>query len=252
MPFTITSNNGVITFTIKRPEVRNAVNHEVISGLEQFISLIESDRSVRWGVITSEGGKAFCSGGDLGEFHALETSAQALPMLSRMTELLYRLATLSAPTIALMDGTAVGGGCEIAAACDYRVMKSEAKAGFIQGTLAITTGWGGASLLYEKEFGHSRVLQLLTESRLHTAEELAEWGWITSTYSGNKQDALDRFLTKFAHIESSVLQAYKTVAITKWKQSDLKSRMLEESKQCSILWESPAHHEAVRQFRSRA
>ncbi|MBD7907226.1 enoyl-CoA hydratase/isomerase family protein [Sporosarcina gallistercoris] len=251
MPFNITSVNGVVTFTINRPEVRNAVNHEVIEGLEQFINLIESDRSVRWGIIASEGGRAFCSGGDLGEFHALETSAQALPMLSRMTELLYRLATLPAPTIALMDGAAVGGGCEIAAACDYRLMQSGAKAGFVQGTLAITTGWGGASLLYEKEFGHSQVIQLLTESRVHTAEELVEWGWITDTYSGDKQVALDRFLAKFAHIESSVLQAYKTVAIRKWKQSDLKSRMMDECKHCSILWESHAHHEAVRRFRDR-
>ncbi|WP_025785163.1 enoyl-CoA hydratase/isomerase family protein [Sporosarcina sp. D27] len=251
MSVNITSDRGIVTFTITRPEVRNAVNHEVMDGLEQFIDFVEQDGDVEWGVITSEGGKAFCSGGDLGEFHSLETSAQALPMLSRMTELLYRLATLPIPVIALMDGTAVGGGCEIAAACDYRLMKSGAKAGFIQGTLAITTGWGGASLLYEKESGHSEVLQLLTEARVHTAEELLEWGWITDTYSGDKQVALDKFTAKFDHIESSVLKAYKAIAIRKWEQSDLKSRMIDECKRCSILWESEAHHAAVHQFRSR-
>lgn len=252
MPFNITSVQGVVTFSITRPEVRNAVNHEVMEGLERFINLIESDRTVRWGVITSEGGKAFCSGGDLEEFHTLETSAQAFPMLSRMTELLYRLATLPAPTIALMDGAAVGGGCEIAAACDYRLMQSGAKAGFIQGTLAITTGWGGASLLYEKESGHSKVLHLLTESRVHTAERLAEWGWITDIFSGDKQVALEQFVAKFAHIEPSVMQAYKMVAIRKWKQSGLKGRMMDECNQCSILWESHAHHEAVQRFRNRS
>lgn len=251
MSFNITSDQGVVTFTITRPKVRNAVNYEVIEGLEQFITRIEQNKSVKWGVITSAGGKAFCSGGDLGEFHALETSAQALPMLSRMTELLYRLATLPVPTLALMDGAAVGGGCEIAAACDYRLMKSGVKAGFIQGTLAITTGWGGASLLYEKESGHSHVLQLLTRAQLHTAEALVEWGWITELYGDDKQAALDQFIAKFANIESDVLRAYKAVAVRKWEQSDLKSRMMEECNQCSILWESEAHHAAVRQFRNR-
>ncbi|VDG97397.1 Probable enoyl-CoA hydratase echA8 [Lysinibacillus sphaericus] len=251
MSVNITSDKGIVTFTITRPEVRNAVNHEVMDGLEQFIEFVEKDGDVKWGVVTSEGGKAFCSGGDLGEFHSLETSTQALPMLSRMTELLYRLATLPIPVIALMDGAAVGGGCEIASACDYRLMKSGAKAGFIQGTLAITTGWGGASLLYEKEPGHSDMLQLLTEARVHTAEDLAERGWITELYTGDKQVALDRFTSKFEHIHSSVMRAYKAIAIRKWEQSDLKNRMIEECKQCSILWESRAHHEAVHQFRSR-
>ncbi len=251
MSYTITAQQEIVTFTITRPEVRNAVNHKVMDGLERFICQLERDRSVKWGVITSEGGEAFCSGGDLGEFHALATSEQALPMLLRMTGLLYRLATLPIPIIALMDGVAVGGGCEIAAACDYRLMKSSGKAGFIQGTLAITAGWGGASLLYEKESNHGRVLQLLTEARVHKAEDLAEWGWITELYSGDKQQALECFTEKTAHIDPSVLQAYKSIAIRKWKQSKLKERMMEECKQCAVLWESDAHHAAVERFRSQ-
>lgn len=251
MSYNITTEEGIATFTITRPEVRNAVNHDVIEGLERFITLIEQDNSVKWGVITSEGGKAFCSGGDLEEFHALETSEQALPMLTRMTKLLYRIATLPVPTLALIDGAAVGGGCEIATACDYRLMKSDAKAGFIQGTLNITTGWGGASLLYEKVPGHSEILRLLTEARVHTAEELLKWGWITETYSVDKQVALIRFTAKFDYIEPAVLRAYKAIAIRKWEQSNLESRMIEECQRCSILWESEAHHTAVRQFRSR-
>ncbi|WP_432354873.1 enoyl-CoA hydratase/isomerase family protein [Sporosarcina sp. A2] len=251
MSYTITSDPEIVTFTITRPEVRNAVNHHVMDGLEEFISQIEQNHSIKWGVITSEGGKAFCSGGDLGEFHTLETTAQALPMLSRMTELLYRLATLPVPVVALMDGAAVGGGCEIASACDYRLMKSGAKAGFIQGTLAITTGWGGASLLYEKEGDHNKVLQLLSEARVYSADALLEWGWITDTFMGEKQVALDRFTTKFSHIESSVLRAYKAIAIRKWEQTDLRNRMIQECQHCAILWESEEHHQAVRQFRNR-
>ena len=249
MSFTIHSNDGMLFFTITRPEVRNAVNYEVMQGLEQFIDQIEQSSHVKWAVITSVGERAFCSGGDLGEFHALQTEAEAYPMLSRMTELLYRLVTLPVPVIALMDGAAVGGGCEIAAACDIRVMKATAKAGFVQGTLAITTGWGGASLLYEKEQGHSRVFQLLAGAQVQSAEKLHEWGWITETYSSDKVEALNRFTSNYDHIEPAVLQAYKAVAIRKWTQSNLKQRMLDEAKRCSVLWESEAHHAAVQRFR---
>ncbi|MDW0109325.1 enoyl-CoA hydratase/isomerase family protein [Sporosarcina aquimarina] len=252
MSYSITKEINKITFTISRPEVRNAVNYEVMDGLEQFIDQLERDTSLKWGIITSEGGKAFCSGGDLGEFHALETSAEALPMLSRMTKLLYRLAASPISTIALMDGTAVGGGCEIAAACDYRLMKTGAKAGFIQGTLAITTGWGGASLLYEKEQLHSRVLRFLTEARVHDSQSLYEWGWLTDVYSESKEDALAKFIANSEHVDAAVLQAYKSIAIRKWEKTGLKERMLAECKQCSTLWESDAHHAAVAKFRSRA
>lgn len=251
MSYSITKEIDRITFTITRPEVRNAVNYEVMEGFEQFIDQLEHEPSLKWGIITSEGGKAFCSGGDLGEFHALETAEEALPMLTRMTELLYRLATLPIPTIALMDGAAVGGGCEIAAACDYRLMKTGAKAGFIQGTLAITTGWGGASLLYEKERSHSKVLRFLTEARVHDSQSLYEWEWLTNVYSESKEEALLEFIAKSEHVDAAVLQAYKSISIRKWEKTGLKERMLAECKQCSTLWESDAHHAAVAKFRSR-
>ncbi|GKV67703.1 hypothetical protein NCCP2716_02010 [Sporosarcina sp. NCCP-2716] len=251
MAYTLTENDGVLTFSIDRPEVRNAVNHDVMDGLERFIGKLEEDPDVKWGVITSEGGKAFCSGGDLEEFHSFRTAEDARPMLTRMTRLLYRLAGVHVPVVALMDGAAVGGGCELAAACDFRLMRSDAKAGFIQGTLAITTGWGGASLLYEKDGNHSRTLQLLMGAGVHTAETLEGLGWVTEVYSGSKEAALDRFLKQYAAIAPGVLRAYKAVAVRKFESADLQGRMLAESEQCAVLWESEAHHEAVRRFREK-
>ena len=251
MSFEITSNADILTFTLTRPEVRNAVNYEVMDGLEQFLQELERKETVKWGVITSVGGKAFCSGGDLGEFHTLKSTEEAYPMLSRMTRLLYRIATSPVQIIALMDGAAVGGGCEIAAACDVRLMKSSAKAGFIQGTLAITTGWGGASLLYEKEGNQQEVLPFLMEANVHSAQSLAEWGWVSAVYEEDKIEALEHFVAKFERIEPSVLRAYKAVAIRKWEQTNLQERMLQEAKQCSILWAADAHHAAVDRFRTK-
>ena len=247
----IAIENGIATFTIDRPEMRNAINYAVMDGLEQFLNQIENNEDVAYAVITGAGDRAFCSGGDLSEFHALRTADEAYPMLSKMAGLLYRVATLPMPVIALVNGAAVGGGCEIATACDYRVMSSTAKAGFIQGTLAITTGWGGATLLFEKDGKHDRVLRLLSEAEVHTADQMLEAGWATEIYEGTAEEGLQRFLAKMSAHHSSVHRAYKTIAIRKWTADFIRDRMIEESRQCSILWGSDAHHEAVAQFLSK-
>lgn len=251
MSYTIAIENGIATFTIDRPEMRNAINYTVMDGLEQFLNRIENNEDVAYAVITGSGDRAFCSGGDLSEFHTLRTADEAYPMLSRMSGLLYRVATLPMPVIALVNGAAVGGGCEIATACDYRVMSSTAKAGFIQGTLAITTGWGGATLLFEKDGKHDRVLRLLSEAGVHTADQMLEAGWATEIYEGTAEKGLQRFLAKMSAHHPAVHRAYKTIAIRKWTADFIRDRMIEESRQCSILWGSDAHHEEVAQFLSK-
>ncbi|WP_342509259.1 enoyl-CoA hydratase/isomerase family protein [Sporosarcina sp. FSL K6-2383] len=248
MPYKIEIEKGIATFTINRPEMRNAVNADVMTGLEQFLNQIEDNLDIAYAVITGAGDRAFCSGGDLAEFHGFRTADEAFPMLSKMAGLLYRVATLPMPVIAVVNGAAVGGGCEIATACDYRLVSSSTKAGFIQGTLAITTGWGGATLLFEKDGKHDRVFRLLSEAEVHTADQLLAAGWATELYEGDAEEGLKHFLTKMLTIHPSVHRAYKTIAIRKWTADFMRDRMLEEARQCSLLWESEAHHKAVEQF----
>lgn len=240
--------DGIATFTINRPEKMNAINDSVMNGLEAFLNQIESDTAIEYVVITGSGERAFCAGGDLAEFHGLKTTEQALPMLTKMAGLLYRVATLPMPTIALVNGVAVGGGCEIATACDYRLLSENAKAGFIQGKLAITTGWGGATLLFERDGKHDRVFSFLSEAEVHSAEKLKEMQWATDLYEGSAQHGLETFLLKMKQIHPSVHRAYKTIAIRKWTADFMRDRMLEESKECARLWEQQPHHDAVERF----
>ncbi|MDS9470483.1 enoyl-CoA hydratase/isomerase family protein [Sporosarcina pasteurii] len=248
MAYQIELNNGIAKFIIDRPERRNAINTEVVNGLENFLDRVEGNSDISYVVVTGVGEEAFCSGGDLSEYQTLWTAEDAFPMLSRMAHVLFRLATLPMPVIALVNGTAVGGGCELAMACDYRVVSKKAKAGFIQGTLAITTGWGGATLLFEKDGKHDRVFKLLSEARLHSAEEMLQVEWATALFEGSAEEGLQQFLEKMSTIHPSVHRAYKKVAIRKWTADFLRDRMQEEARQCSVLWESDAHHEAVARF----
>lgn len=248
MDYIVSIENTIATFTINRPEKRNAINTNVMNGLELFFEKVEQDSTIAFAVITGAGEEAFCSGGDLEEFQGLRTASQAFPMLSRMADILYKLATLPVPVIALVNGVAVGGGCEVAIACDYRVMSSKAKAGFIQGTLAITTGWGGATLLFEKDGKHDRVFRLLSEATVHSAEDLFAIEWASELYEGTGEQGLAKFLTKMQRVHPSVHRTYKKVAIRKWTADFMRDRMVEEARQCSLLWEAEAHHEAVNRF----
>lgn len=249
MAYLIDKKEGILTFTINREEKRNAVNNEVMDGLKEVISYIKNNHDVRFLVITGAGDKSFCSGGDLSEFHSLHTEEEAYTMLSKMGNILYDLATLPVPTIALINGAAVGGGCEIATACDFRLMASHAKAGFIQGTLAITSGWGGGTYLFERGIRHDLALKMLVDAKPYDAQTLYEMGWAMRVYfEGSKEEALTDFIEHMRKIHPSVHQAYKEIELRKWKERNMYERVMEEVRTCAKLWESEAHHDAVNSF----
>ncbi|WP_026581520.1 enoyl-CoA hydratase/isomerase family protein [Bacillus sp. J33] len=241
--------DGLLVFTINRPEKRNAISYEVMDGLEEVLERA-GRKSYKALAITGAGNQSFCSGGDLSSFHRLKTEEEAFEMLSRMAELLKKLLFLPKPTLAILNGTAVGGGCELAAACDYRIAKAGARAGFIQGTLAITTGWGGGTMLMEKMIP-GNAMKMLTEAAVYTAEELEGMGFIQAIYAGESIEAARRFLQKMLLMESDVLMAYKDILIRKWKMNNIEGRIDKEVRQCAILWEGEAHHNQVDRFMNK-
>jgi len=247
MDYTIEKREqGYLLFTFRRAGKRNAINYEIMKGFKEAISLAE-DPEIKALVITGEGEKAFCSGGDLSVFHMLETKEEAYPMLTKMAEILYSLLTLSKPTVALLNGLAVGGGCEIAIACDFRLARNGIKAGFVQGKQAITTGWGGGAILAEKLTGY-QAMKLLMEAETYSAEELKELGFIDSLYENQPLEACDKFLANLLSMDQFVLQSYKNVWIRKWQETKLRERIEKEVQNCAGLWESEAHHEHVKKF----
>ncbi|MGJ7910572.1 enoyl-CoA hydratase/isomerase family protein [Neobacillus sp. LXY-1] len=241
--------NGVLLFTIAREEKRNAINYEVMEGLSQAIKLAE-ESGAKALIITGEGNRAFCSGGDLSVFHSLHTKEEAYAMLSKMSKILYSLLVLPIPTVALLNGPAIGGGCELAIACDYRLAKKGVKVGFVQGKQAITTGWGGGTILSEK-LPQPMAMKLLMEAEPKRVEDLEKIGYIDQTFEGDPNLASDVFLENILLKEVSVLQAYKKIWIRKWEAQNLLRRMEEEVKTCSVLWESDVHHEYVNKFMNK-
>lgn len=252
MSYLFEDHQGVLRFTINRPHKHNAINGEVMKGLKEAIFYARNTATSKMFVITGAGEKSFCSGGDLSEFHSLRTEQEAHEMLSEMGSILYDLATLPMPTIALVNGTAVGGGCEIATACDFRLMKNTAKAGFIQGSLAIITGWGGSTYLFERGLKQDDALKMLLEAKPYPADYLKFNGWATELYEDDHELALERFIQNLLAVHPSVHQTYKKVLLAKWNETNVHQRVLNEIRQCAILWEQDAHHEAVARFLNKS
>jgi enoyl-CoA hydratase len=242
--------DGLLQFTINRPEVRNAINYEVMEGLRKAIGLA-GRKDVKALVITGSGSQAFCSGGDLGVFHSLRTEAEAFAMLSGMAEILKDLLFLPKPTIAFINGTAVGGGCELAAACDFRIAVPDARAGFIQGKLAITTGWGGGSILMEKLLP-ANALKMLMEASVYGCTEMLELGFIHAAGGKDALESCRDFLSNIHQLDVTVLESYKTMQVKKWQNSHILQRIDEEVRRCAVLWEKDEHHAQVDKFLKRS
>lgn len=243
-------SSGIVWFTINRPKKRNAIDYDVMSGLEKTIKDVTDNNDAKALVITGSGPNAFCAGGDLGAFHDLKTKTQAFGMLSRMGAILYSLLCLPKPTVALINGTCIGGGAELATACDYRISSSTSKIGFVQGKLGITTGWGGATMLLEK-MKYNQAMEMLMTANVLSPDKALQLGYIHKIIEPDKLvDECNSFLLPYLSLGTQVLSAYKMVAIRKW-DSSFKERMFHEIERCSYLWETDEHHQAVESFLQR-
>jgi len=244
-------SDGYAWFIINRPEKRNAIDYDIMNDLKEALQIVGGNDHCRAFIITGKDEKAFCSGGDLTLFHSLHTKEEAYPMLAKMGDILYSLLTLPMLTVALINGIAIGGGCEIASACDFRLAKLDSKMGFIQGKLAITTGWGGATILFEK-LPYQVALQMLMSADLYSSTQALQLGFVHSLLKNeNLEEQCREFVKTISVHHLNVLKAYKCALVNKWVRSGIKERMFTEIEQCSILWESAEHHHVVAEFLKR-
>lgn len=167
-------NGPVTVITIDRPQARNAIGLDTIAELDSALEeLGHSQASVV--VITGAGDKAFVAGGDLKELDSVRDEEFGAQMARRMRRALDRIAVLPMPVFAAVNGVALGGGAEIAVACDFRIASSTARIGFTQVLLGVMAAWGGLERLAGL-VGRGRAAYLLTSGRILSAEEAGSIG----------------------------------------------------------------------------
>ena|SRR5690625_193542 len=239
-------NDGYGTILINRPDKRNAISTKMAEELLLLFQEIKN-HPISFLLIKSEGNNAFCAGGDLNDFHSDLNEDEAYDMLSTMKQVLYQIVSFPVPTVCLLQGQALGGGCELATACDIRIAKANTKFGFVQTSLGILPGWGGGALLYEKVHS-SFAFNWIMEAKVYDAETLLKKGWIHHVVSeeawGNEAEILKKYISKspdqMGYLKSQYIEALSLPTLFE--------KMEKESSRCASLWSSEEHQQVVQNF----
>ena len=179
--------DGIAIVTIDRPEALNALNSTVITELEQVVAALESDRDVRCLILTGEG-RSFVAGADIGEQLPLDV-AGGRKWGQRGSALMRRIEKLEIPTIAAVNGFALGGGCELAMSCDIILAagpnaegKGGAKFGQPEVGLGITPGFSGTQRL-PRRVGIAKAKELIFSGKMIKADEAEKIGLVNAVFA---------------------------------------------------------------------
>lgn len=169
----------VAVITLARPEKFNALDYGMVLALERAAHLIEREKEVRAAIITGEGEKSFCAGGDIEAWSALPPQGFALDWVRHGHRAFDALARLRQPLIAALNGHTLGGGLEVAATADFRVAEAHVKLGSPETGLGIIPGWSGTQRAVRR-FGSQVVRRMALLGEVFSAEEGLRLGLVDS------------------------------------------------------------------------
>ncbi|KAG8769119.1 hypothetical protein FRC12_005152 [Ceratobasidium sp. 428] len=171
---------GVYALVLNRPRARNALSIQLVDELSEALDKVSSDRRIQVLIIRSSSDTAFCAGADLIERRSM-TEAQVETFLVKLNQVLSRLDSFPIPTIAAIDGPALGGGLELALTCDFRVAASNVtKMGFPEVKLGVIPGAGGTQRA-PRVIGLTRAKEAVFTGRMLDAHVAKEWGGYLKT-----------------------------------------------------------------------
>lgn len=173
---------GIYVLTVNRPQALNALNAATLAELAQGVAEVAADAGARVLLVTGAGDKAFVAGADISEMQQL-TAGQAQAFSEQGMRVMHALEALPVPVIALVQGYALGGGCELAMACDWIIASERAVFGQPEVNLGIPPGFGGTQRL-ARLLGRARALELVTTARQVKAEEALAIGLVTEVVPG--------------------------------------------------------------------
>lgn len=168
---------GILTITINRPDKLNALNKTVIEELSQAIEEIYHNPEIKAALITGAGPKAFVAGADISEFVNLDAQLGKLLAQKGQTEVFDKIENSPKPIVAAVNGFALGGGCELAMACHFRLASENAKFGQPEVNLGLIPGYGGTQRLTQL-VGKGKAMELMMTGQMIDAKEALQLGLV--------------------------------------------------------------------------
>lgn len=168
--------NGIFTITINRPDKLNALNQLVMQELNQAITEVYEHAEIRSAIITGAGNKAFVAGADISEFVGASVE-DGKALAKKGQDIFFRIERSPKPIVACVNGFALGGGCELAMSCHFRLASENAKFGQPEVNLGLIPGYGGTQRLVQL-IGKGRALEMLMSASMIDAATALQYGLV--------------------------------------------------------------------------
>lgn len=198
--------NGILTITINRPDKLNALNQTVLNEINAVMDWIYNDEKIKAAIITGAGEKAFVAGADISEFVSVKDDEGAA-LAKKGQDIFFKIENCPKPVIAAVNGFALGGGCELAMACHFRIASINAKFGQPEVNLGLIPGYGGTQRL-TMLIGKGKAMELIMTGNMIGADEAKSLGLV------NYVEAPENLIPKTKEILNVILTK-SPVAISK-------------------------------------
>ncbi|MBS1589431.1 MAG: enoyl-CoA hydratase/isomerase family protein [Bacteroidetes bacterium] len=173
--------DGTFIITINRPDKLNALNKDVIEELGQAINEVYNNEAIKTVILTGAGEKGFVAGADISEFTALDAAGGAALAKKGQDHVFDKIENCPKPVIAAVNGFALGGGCELAMSCHFRVAAENAKFGQPEVNLGLIPGYGGTQRLTQL-IGKGKAMELMMTADMIGAEEAKSLGLVNHVF----------------------------------------------------------------------
>ena len=237
--------DNIALVTIDRPEALNALNSTVIAELEQVVTELENDGTVRALILTGAG-RSFVAGADIGEQYPLDLDG-GRRWGQRGSALFRRMERLEFPTIAAVNGFALGGGCELAMSCDIILASEKAKFGQPEVGLGITPGFSGTQRL-PRRVGVAKAKELIFSGRMVKVDEAERIGLVNAVYAPEALlDGAMEMARSFAK-NAPIAVKYAKACIDRGMQTDIDSGIACENELFAMCFATADQKEGMGAF----
>ncbi len=230
--------------TITRPEAGNAIDVATAIALREALERAAHDDTVR-GIVIAGSGRFFCAGGDVKRYRSLRDAAELDAAFGEARALLDQVEACDKPVIAAIDGYAIGGGCELALACDLRIAGPGARIGLTQAKVGIVPGWHGVGRLVEV-VGRARAAEMLLSARLLDAAQALQIGLVHSVCDDPLAESL-AFVERVAQCAPLAVAGAKRALLAAVREPAERARACADAL-LRELWFTDDHREAEDAF----
>jgi len=242
----VSKSDGICVVKINRPDKLNAMNTDVAKELISVFNDVDKDDSVKVIILTGEGEKAFSAGADIEYMSKIspiesETYAKTGHLLTSTVE------NVSKPTIAAINGFALGGGCELALACDIRIAADTAKIGQPEVTIGVCPGWGGTQRL-QRIVGIAKAKELIYTGRMVKADEAKSIGLANQVVELPKLMEEATNMAKMIAQNSAIAVRMSKIAINKGRNTDIDTGLALELYTWGLCFTHPDRQERMTAF----